>query len=273
VSLLEVPGARLHYETTGHGPLLVMIPGAFGSGVAFSAVAEPLAADYTVLTYDRRGFSQSRLAGPQAYEHRLETDADDVQRLIEQVGEGPAIVFGASSGGIVALTLLSRHPSVVRTLVPFEPPAMRLLPDGEQWIAFFSHVYDVHREAGIAAALTLFRERTFASVDRQIMRQGPARDPRRGEEMRANATYWFEHELRQYPAVALDLPALTASAARTMPAVGQASTGYPCFVATKELGKRLDREVVELPSGHVGFLAEPAAFAAALHQGILAAGQ
>jgi pimeloyl-ACP methyl ester carboxylesterase len=250
-----------------------MIPGAFGTGGAFAAMAKPLAAYYTVLTYDRRGFSQSHLTGQQAYDQRLKTDADDVRRLIEHMGEETAILFGASSGGIVALTLLARYPAVARTLVPFEPPVMRLLPDGEQWIAFFSRVYDVYCEAGIGPALTLFRERTFAPVDRQVMRQGPARDPHRGEELRANATYWFEHELRYYPAVMLDLAALTASAAPIVPAVGQVSSGYPCSMATKELGKRLDREVAELPGGHVGFMAEPAAFATALHQVILAAGQ
>jgi hypothetical protein len=38
---LEVPGARLHYETRGSGPLLPMVP--------FKALAEHPAAQYTVL--------------------------------------------------------------------------------------------------------------------------------------------------------------------------------------------------------------------------------
>jgi hypothetical protein len=38
---LEVPGARLHYETRGSGPLLLMVP--------FKALAEHPAAQYTVL--------------------------------------------------------------------------------------------------------------------------------------------------------------------------------------------------------------------------------
>src|SRR5262245_53822427 len=67
VSVLQVPGARLHYETRGSGPLMVMVPGANGEAGAFEAVAEHLAAHYTVVTYDRRGFSRSRLEGPQDY--------------------------------------------------------------------------------------------------------------------------------------------------------------------------------------------------------------
>src|SRR5437899_3247232 len=93
---LHVPGARLYYESRGRGPLMVMVPGANGSADVFRIVAEHLTAHYTVVIYDRRGFSRSRLDGPQEYDRRLETDADDVRRLIAHVSEAPATVFGAS---------------------------------------------------------------------------------------------------------------------------------------------------------------------------------
>lgn len=98
MSVLDVAGARLYYETHGSGPLLVMIPGAGGAADVFRMVTEHLAPHYTVVIYDRRGFSRSRLDGPQDYDRRLETDADDVRRLVEHLGDGPATVFGASSG-------------------------------------------------------------------------------------------------------------------------------------------------------------------------------
>ena len=85
MSILEVPGARLYYETHGSGPLMLMVPGANGEADIFKMVTEHLAAHYTVVTYDRRGFSRSQLDGPQDYDHRLETDVDDVRRLIEHV--------------------------------------------------------------------------------------------------------------------------------------------------------------------------------------------
>jgi hypothetical protein len=110
-------------------------------------------------------------------------------------------------------------------------------------------------------ALTLFRERTFAPVDRELMSQGPARDPRRGEELRANATYWFEHELRQYPAIDLDLEALKANADRIVLLAGRESRGYPTYEVNVVLGKKLGRELIELPGGHIGFNSQPAEFA------------
>ena len=183
--------------------------------------------------------------------------------MIEHLGDEPATVFGGSSGGVVALAVLTHHPSVVRTLVPFEPPAVRVLPDGQQWVDFFSRVYDRYRQSGIEPALAMFREHAFAKADRQVMVR--AGDPKNGETPRANATYWFEHELRQYPAIDLDLDALKAHAERIVPAAGRESRGYPCYEVSVALGEMLGRDVIELPGGHVGYVTQPAAFARALH--------
>jgi pimeloyl-ACP methyl ester carboxylesterase len=255
-SILEVPGARLYYETHGSGPVMLMIPGASGTADSFRRVTEHLAAHYTVVIYDRRGFSRSKLDGPQDYDHRLETDADDVRRLIEHLSNKPAIVFGSSSGGLVALKVLTRHPSVVNTLVPHEPPAMRLLPEGQKWIDFFFKVYDLYRQSGMERALKEFREQAFAESDRQAMARAP-----KNEYSLANATYWFEHELRQYPALDLDLDALKAHTDRIVLMAGRESRGHPTYEVNVELGKKLGRELIELPGGHVGFLSQPAEFA------------
>jgi pimeloyl-ACP methyl ester carboxylesterase len=263
-SILEVPGARLSYETHGSGPVMLMVPGATGSAYSFQRVTEHLAAHYTVVTYDRRGFSRSQLDGRQDYSRRLETDADDVRRLIEHVSDEPATVFGASSGGIIVLEVLIRHPSVVRTLVPHEPAAVKLLSDRQKWVDFFFGVYDLYRQSGMEPALKKFREHAFAESDREVMAHGPRDpniDPNIGKYLRANAIYWFEHELRQYPAVDLDLDAFTAHADRIVPMAGRESRGYPCYEVNVELAKKLSRDLIELPGGHIGYVTQPAEFA------------
>jgi pimeloyl-ACP methyl ester carboxylesterase len=265
MSILEVPGARLYYEKRGSGPLMLMVPGANGEANIFKLVAEHLAAHYTVVTYDRRGFSRSQLDGPQDYEHRLETDVDDVRRLIEHLSDEPATVFGSSSGGIVILEVLTRYPSVVRTLVPYEPAAVRQLPDRQKWMDFFFGVYDLYRQSGMEPALEKFRERTFPESDRQLMTR--AMDLKNGA-IRANATYWFEHELRQYPAIDLDLDALKADADRILLGAGRESRGYPCYEVNAHLSKRLGRDLIELPGGHTGYVAHPAEFARDLIQAL-----
>ena len=266
MSILEVPGARLYYETHGSGPLMLMVPGANGEADIFKMVTEHLAAHYTVVTYDRRGFSRSQLDGPQDYDHRLATDANDVRCLIEHLSDESATVFGSSSGGVVVLEVLTRHPSVVRTLVPFEPAAVRQLPDGQKWVDFLFGLYDLYRQSGMEPALKKFREQTVAEPDRQAMAR--AIDPKNDEYIVANTTYWFEHELRQYPAVHLNLDALKAHADRIVPAVGRESRGYPAYEANVELGKKLSRDLIELPGGHVGYVTQHAEFAYELVQAL-----
>lgn len=266
MSILEAPGARLYYEVCGAGPLLVLAPGAKGEADGYQNLASELSARCQVVAYDRRGFSRSQLNDAQDYDRRLATDADDVRRLIEHLSDEPATIFGNSSGALVALEVLIRHPNVVHTLIAHEPPAVRLLPDGEQWVAFFEAVYDRYCQSGMEPAFKMFREQAFAESDQQAMAR--ATDRKNGEYLRANATYWFEHELRQYPAAALDLDALKAHAARILLVAGRESRGHPTYEVNVELGKKLGRNVVELPGGHIGFVTQPTEFARELVQAL-----
>lgn len=66
VGTLRVNGATLHYEVRGQGPLLLLIPGGTGGAASLATVAADLADTYTVVTYDPRGMSRSRLDDPEA---------------------------------------------------------------------------------------------------------------------------------------------------------------------------------------------------------------
>lgn len=264
MSLLDVPGARLYYETRGSGPLLVMIPGANGDARVFADVGDHLAEHYTVVTYDRRGFSRSPLVGPQDYHHRLDSDADDVGRLIKHLGSTPAAVFGTSSGAVVAVTVLARHPGAVGRLAVYEPAAVSLLPDGPTWMDFIEGLYQLYRDSGVVPALDAFYERLLTPVDRRFLAQIP--DP--GEHLHANATYWFERELRQYPAAEFDLHALQHRAERIVLLVGQGCRGYPAYQVNVELGRILGRELVETPGGHVAAGTHPIEFSRTLHRAL-----
>jgi pimeloyl-ACP methyl ester carboxylesterase len=268
VSTLPVPEAHVYYETFGSGPLLVMVPGATGTAESLRKTGEHLARTHTVAIYDRRGYSRSHLDGPQDHDRHLDTDADDLRRLIQHLSDQPATVFGVSSGATVALHLLTLHPDTVATLVPFEPPAIRLLQDGQTWVDFFHHIYDLYHQAGIGPAIQQFRERTFAPSDRAAMARAMSADTSVAAQIHANLGYWFEHELRQYPAAHLDLQPLQAHADRIIPAAGRDSHGYPCRQATEALAKQLDRQLIDLPGGHVGCVAQPADFAAELLQAL-----
>jgi pimeloyl-ACP methyl ester carboxylesterase len=66
IGSLRVNGASLHYEVRGQGPLLLLIPGGAGDAASFDGIADDLAAEYTVATYDPRGMSRSTLDDPEA---------------------------------------------------------------------------------------------------------------------------------------------------------------------------------------------------------------
>lgn len=249
-----------------------MIPGAAGTGQVFRLILKPLAERYQVVTYDRRGFSRSELDGPQDYDHRLETDADDVRRLIEQLTDKrngangamdkPAIIFGNSSGATVALEFLISYPERVDTVIAHEPPVVNLLPDAAKWIAFFDEVYDTYRQSVITKAMHQFASGVLGSEDSKVLARNMKLHT--NEQNLANATYWMEHELRQYPRVGLDLDALTAYSEQILLVGGRDSQNHLTYQPGKVLAQKLGLDIVSLPGGHLGFMAYPLEFPNAL---------
>ena len=80
---LRVPGAQLHYEVRGSGPLLLLICGGVYDADGYAGLAHHLTDSYTVLTYDRRGNSRSPLDGPPAPQS-IQVHGDDAHRLLSQ---------------------------------------------------------------------------------------------------------------------------------------------------------------------------------------------
>ena len=97
----------------------------------FAPLADALAGDHTVVTYDPRGLAHSTIDDPRQ-DATPELRADDVAAIIDALGADRADVFGSSGGAVTGLALVARHPEKVGTLVAHEPPLMELLPDPER---------------------------------------------------------------------------------------------------------------------------------------------
>lgn len=254
MSILDVPGAKLSYEVTGEGPLVVLIPGAGGEGAGFKPLAHHLASGYRVLTYDRRGFGASALDGPQDYSVRLRTDADDVARLIEREGGGHARVFGSSSGAIVALQVLSDHADVVDLLLAHEPPAVRRLPqaEAEAQLAADRKMYETYRASGMQAALGPFLMQVMSASDREVLAQSAHRaDP---AQTARNFDYWFEHELRVYPGTVFDDDKLKRALDRLVFVAGEETRGLMPHKVAELFADQLGASLEVIPGGHVGYI-------------------
>ena len=121
--LVEVIGASIHYQVSGHGPTLLLLSPGDGDADAFRGIA-PLLDGFTVVTCDRRGQPRSPIVDP-GEPVSISTHADDMARVLVAVTTHAARVFGAGLGAVIGLELVARHPHRVSTLVAFEPS----LPD------------------------------------------------------------------------------------------------------------------------------------------------
>ncbi|CAN9417691.1 unnamed protein product [Alternaria alternata] len=261
---LDLPNARLHYYTFGNEPLLLCIPGADGRGAVFHDTARYLSRSFTVVCYDRRGYSQSQHIGAQNLKNRLSTDADHASALIAHLSTEAVAVFGTFSGAIVATQLLIQHPHRVHTLIAHEPPAFALLPEQSraQAAGLIEHIYSLYREQGVQAAMEVFSGGLSAGEEGAKMRF--CMDPTRGDEIRANSMYWFEFELRQYTSALLNLEGIKAEKTKFVPAAGTTSGDGPGVEPIMLLAHMLGKEVVRLPGGHISYMLEPEVFADAL---------
>lgn len=278
---VAVPGAELHYEVRGSGPLLLVV-GQPMTAEPFTPLAELLAEDRTVVTYDPRGLGRSTVADP-GRDVTPEDGADDLARIVDELGGGPADVFGTSGGAVAGLALVARHPGTVGVLVAHEPPLTELLPDGPHLAAAVDRVRDAFRAGGPGAGWGAFV--SLVVHDGPVGAEGvpPASWPPPGAtdggepdagqappepspEQRAHDELFFLRMLGPLTRWLPPVEVLRAHEPRVVVAVGEASGQEIARRATDALAARLGAPAVPLPGSHAGFMEDPDAFARRLRE-------
>ncbi|MEV6281646.1 alpha/beta hydrolase [Kribbella sp. NPDC051770] len=266
VNKLVVPGATLHYEVTGSGPVLLLVAGGFTDGGIFDSVVGQLAADYTVVTYDPRGNSRSPYDGA-AVDDRVEQSAEDALAVIDAVGGGAAYVFGSSSGAVTGIELITRWPERVRMLVAHEPPVVGVLPDAETAHAFFEDVHSTFAEDGVSAALRLFAGGLGLDEDEPPAPEDLWPEYRQAlERMMGNTDTFFAHKLLPFTRYRPDLAALREVAGNIVPAAGADSAEHLPARPIGVIADAIGWPVVTFPGGHTGYASHPVPFATLLHR-------
>ena len=121
-----VNGVQLFWEQTGElGAPLVLVHGSWGDHHNWDAVVPALSQSFRVLTYDRRGHSQSERLATQG---SIEEDVDDLAALVRRLGHAPGHIVGNSFGAAIVLRAAVRHRDIFASLAVHEPPLFRLLP-------------------------------------------------------------------------------------------------------------------------------------------------
>lgn len=262
---LDVPGARLHYEVRGSGPLLLVLGSPMGA-VMFSGLADALADDHTVVTTDPRGISRSTLDD---VEQDTDPDlrADDMVAVLDALGADSADVFGSSGGAMTGLAMVVRHPGRVRTLVAHEPPALELLPDAAAQRAATDAVVAAYHEGGPDAAWLQFMINAGFDVD--TSGGAPAGPPGESSPQElADAARFFLHDVQPTTRWRPDVAALAAGPSRVVVGIGADSGALITHRTSTELAERLGTAPVEFPGDHGGFLDHTAEFAEVLRKAL-----
>jgi pimeloyl-ACP methyl ester carboxylesterase len=267
---LAVPGARLHYEIRtavdfaarrGDPPLLVI--GSPMASADFASLADALASDRSVVTYDPRGHANSTIDDPDE-ESTPEQRADDIVAILDDLGADSADVFGSSGGAVTGLALVARHPGRVRALVAHEPPLLELLPDAVQQRANTEDIVATFQAAGLQAAWYKFM--VNAGFDMTMPAKMPAEQTEPTEQDVREATRFFEHELRPTTRYLPDIDALKNGPSRVVIGIGVDSGHLLTDQTSRALAALLGSTPAEFPGDHGGFLAAPEEFAEALRK-------
>jgi pimeloyl-ACP methyl ester carboxylesterase len=153
---LDVDGPVNVADFGGSGPLMVLLHGLGGSHVNWIRLGPLLAKRARVLAPDFPGFGYTH---PRGRSTTVQSNARWLNRFLETVGEGPAILVGNSMGGLIAILEAVANPDAVAGLVllnPALPLAAREPRDLQVTLAFSAYLVP-----GVGEAFVRRRARTL----------------------------------------------------------------------------------------------------------------
>lgn len=258
---VETDGDALFYEVRGDGPPLLMIHGGVVDASVFASAAQLLADQFTVITYDRRGYSRSSRREPRNFE--ICQQSRDALAILHAEGHAAARVFGNSGGAVIGLELARRHPDAVTLLVAHEPPVMRVLPNADEVLTAFARVHLTTWEEGPEAGMQHFAALTLIPHTED---DRAATDPEDFARIRGNIEFFLKQEMLPFSAYAPDITTLRANGARIVLAVGELSQDKSYGQTVPILAEQLGSPLALFPGHHNSYLGMAEAWTAVLRQ-------
>ncbi len=128
----EKGAIRIHYEETGSGfPLLIIPGGGLNSTISFFDTLSPFNAietfqdEYRVVTLDLRNAPGGQSSGPLDIDRPWDTHSDDQLGLMDHLGIDKFLVMGFCIGGPFIWNLLKRAPERIAAAVIAQPSGFR----------------------------------------------------------------------------------------------------------------------------------------------------
>jgi pimeloyl-ACP methyl ester carboxylesterase len=259
---LDVGDITLHYEESGGGAPVLLVPGTGARGRTWWLHQVPAlaGAGYRAITLDNRGAGRSGPAGPGLTVRDL---VADTAAVIERVAGGPCRLIGTSMGAYVVQELLLAHPDLAVQAVLM---AGRARPDA------MSRALAAADRAMTGAGVTLPPE--YDAVNRALQNLSPhtLADPETAQDwldiLEMSPTDWTDQGQRAQLEVAVDTDRRPAYRSITVPTLVLSFADD--LIAPPARGRELAEAIpgaryVRIPdAGHYGYLEQPAAVNAAI---------
>jgi len=137
---------RLNYaEGPANGPPLVLLHGLGRRWQVFMPVIPALSLRWHIFVPDLRGHGKSARV---ARGYRGTQYSEDITRFLGERVSEPAVLFGHSLGGMLAMWIASRHPELARALILGDNVIVARKVPPPMYVSLFSGLRDLARKGG-----------------------------------------------------------------------------------------------------------------------------
>jgi len=267
---------QLNVNKVGSGPVLILVPGANGTGDIFAPAAETLKTQFTVITYDRRGYGQTVVAQPLPPEatqptssYRIDADVADIFTLADTFSpEAPVFIMGSSSGSIVVAKAFASQPDRFAKVAIHESPLTTVTADGAQLQTQTADLVQSALHGHFEALTDLFvNQMHIQPLDAQMM--GLTADAKPDPAKMKSMLFWLEYESAQYTSQVIDWQVFADNRQKVVLLNGTDSVAFLPQAVDEAIGQKIGVPITTIPGGHLGYAQKPAAFAQTLAAALL----
>ncbi|MFH1381750.1 MAG: alpha/beta hydrolase [Chloroflexota bacterium] len=150
MTIVNVNGTSLNYESAGQGNPIVFLHGFSGSTQDWANQMKALSPKYRVIAVDGRGHGKSG-APAREEDYSIPVFAEDIYALLKTLGIKKCCLGGHSYGGFTALQFAVTHPEMLAGLVLVDTSSESITRDAG-YAQMRQKLNDLARTQGLAAA-------------------------------------------------------------------------------------------------------------------------
>ncbi len=164
MTIVNINGVGLNYETTGQGNAIVFLHGMTGSTQDWANQISVLSPKHKVIARDMRGHGKSA-APSQKEEYSMKIFVEDVFGLLKELGINKCCLVGHSIGGFIAVQFALEHQDKLAALVLVDTSSGQFARD-PNYAKLRQRMNELARSQGMEAAFEYDAANNPARVER-----------------------------------------------------------------------------------------------------------